>query len=195
MALIPAACESCGAIWGAENLIGGTGAANVQITGSRVGPCPKCGGWGHIPDGVYGIQDDALKVVSSGAVPADHLQGLIDLLESLRDGEATPEDVIDKVEADAPELAPVIRNVLAKTDPKFWVSILIMILLWYLPSPKASSGPTAEEIATELRADNAPSLVQSQSNSGRPSQGATRPKRPPKTHGKSKQSKSRKRRK
>jgi hypothetical protein len=190
MAIVPAICESCGVVWGAENLIGGD-ATGIQFVNSRVGPCPNCGGMGLIPDGVYDIRDDTLQVVASANVPPETLRGLVGALESLRRGEASPEEVIEKAEAEAPELAPIIRRVL-ELDPKFWASILIAILLWYLPSP-TSQGPTADEIATELRADNTPGLV-APPPSGQAKSSAKR-KRPTKAHGKAKQRKSRKRRK
>ena len=62
MALVPVICDSCSVIWGAENIFAGSG-ANIQMTGNKVSPCPNCGSVGSIPDGVYELQDDTLKVV------------------------------------------------------------------------------------------------------------------------------------
>ncbi|MGB7588689.1 MAG: hypothetical protein WBM00_08275 [Solirubrobacterales bacterium] len=198
MATVPAICESCGAIWGAENFIGGSGSTNIQITGSKVGPCPQCGGWGSIPDGVYDLQDDMLQVVKSANVSPDVLQGLIRLLESLRRGEITDAEVIEKAETDTPDLAPVIRQVLAKSDRTKWLGILLAIIGIYLQlqTPKP---PTAEEIARELRRDPVPGLVvpptrASQPSRQTPSKRSIRHKRPPKAYGKSKPRKSGKRR-
>src|SRR6476469_6330210 len=159
MTLVPVVCESCELVWGDERLIDADGATDLRISNVQVGPCPKCGGFGRVPDGVYDVRDDTLQVVGSSDIPADTLQGLIATLESLRDGEASAEDVIDKAEAEAPELVPFIREMLAKGDSKFWLSALIAVLLWSVPSPLASRPPTAEEIANELRADNIPGLA------------------------------------
>ncbi|MGN6815507.1 MAG: hypothetical protein ACTHK3_05410 [Solirubrobacterales bacterium] len=101
MAMVPAICDSCGVIWGAEGVIGGTGATNIQITGSKVGPCPNCGSMGSIPDGIYDLQDDALKVVKAAGTTEENLQGLISLLESLRESEASSAEVIETVEREA----------------------------------------------------------------------------------------------
>lgn len=197
MATIPAICDSCGAIWGAENVIGGSGARNIQMTGNKVGPCPNCGGWGSIPDGVYDIQDDTLRVVESANIRPDVLQGLIGALEALRRGDVSDAEVVEKAEAEAPDLAPVIREVLAKPDRTKWLGILLAIIGLYLQM-QAPKPPTAEEIASELRADDVPGLVAPQGPERQPARRSTGPpakrKRLPKTHGKAKQRKSRKRR-
>lgn len=62
MAMVPAICDRCGGIFGSEGFIGGSSAKNITMVGNQVGPWPNCGGMGSIPDGVYDIQDNTLKV-------------------------------------------------------------------------------------------------------------------------------------
>lgn len=190
MALIPAICDSCGAIWGAEGFIGGTGATNITITGSKVGPCPNCGGMGSIPDGVYDIQDDTLKVIKASGTPPDTLQNLIGLLEAHRRGEASSSQVIDTVEREAPALASTVRDALAKSDPAKWITLLIAVITMYLQA-STPAPPSAHEVAEAIRKKPIPTYEAKP----RPERKASaRRKRPAKTHGKMKQGKSRKRR-
>jgi hypothetical protein len=189
MALVPAICDSCGTIWGAENIFGGD-AKNLILTGNKVGPCPKCGGLGSIPDGVYDIQDDTFKVIDTGNIPADVLQGLIDVLDSLRRGEASSSEVIETVEREAPALAPTVKSVLDKSDPAKWVLLLIAIIALYLQAT-AASPPSAEEVADEIREKPVPTYSVPPPTAPK---AKAKPKRPPKAHRKTKQRKSRKRR-
>jgi hypothetical protein len=190
MAMIPVICSQCGTVFGSPNLIGGN-ASSIQFENVGVGPCPKCGGTGKVPDGTYDLQDDTLKVVQSSGIPAPALQGLIDLLESLQRGDASNDEVMERVEADAPALAPTVRNVLAKSDPAQWIALLIAVIALYLQGI-AKQPPSADEVANAIRAKPVPTYAVPAPNPAAKSK--PKRKRPSKTHGEAKQRKSRKRR-
>jgi hypothetical protein len=195
MAMVPAICDSCGAIFGSESFIGGSGAKDITLIGNKVGPCPNCGGMGSIPDGVYDIQDDTLKVIRAAGTSPQTLQSLIGLLESLRRGEASSSQVIDRVEREAPALAPTVRNALGKSDPAKWITLLIAIITLYLQAT-AAPPPSADEVADAIREKPVPTYSApppTTAESAAPSPKG-RKKPPPKAHGKAKQRKSRKRR-
>lgn len=191
MATIPAICDACGTVWGAENIIGGPGTVKgLRITDSKVGPCPACKvGWGSIPDGVYDMEDEVMSVVEAGDGSTANLQALVDVLQSRRRGETTDAEVMATVQAAAPALAATVESALQKSDPVKWVTVLLTILMAYLnlttPVP-----PSAEEIAHEMRTQPVPTYSVPPPKAKKPK--AT--KRPAKSHGKAKQRKSRKRR-
>jgi len=188
--MIPAICSRCSTVFGSTNAIGGN-AKNVQLSNVGVGPCPECGGMGKVPDGIYDLQNDTLKVVRSSGIPAPALQGLIDLLEALRRGDASNEEVIQRVEADTPALAPTVRNVLAKSDPAKWITLLIAVIALYLQAT-AKQPSSAEEVSNAIRAKPVPTYaVPSPDPAAKPK---SKRKRPSKTQGKAKHRKSRKRR-
>jgi hypothetical protein len=189
--MIPAICDSCGVTWGAEGVIAGSGATNIQITGSKVGPCPRCGGMGSIPDGIYDLQDDTLKVIQAAATTSEDLQDLITLLESLREGEASSAEVIETVAREVPDLAPVVRKGLAKSDPTKLIALLIAIVTLYLQA-STPAPPSADEVADAIREQPLPTYTAPSARNDRKAN--ARRKSSPKTHGKSKQRKSRKRR-
>lgn len=193
MALVPVICDSCSVAWGAENIFAGS-ATNIQMTGNKVSPCPNCGGVGSIPDGVYDLQDDTLKVVESSGSSAEQLQGIISLLESLRDGQRSEPEVIAEVESAAPGLVPIVVRALGNPG---WLAVLIAILSVYLQA-SAPSPPTAEEIGEAIRQQPVPTVQAEPPAVRSRSEGATpkpkRAKRLPKRHGAAKRRKSRKRR-
>jgi hypothetical protein len=144
---------------------------------------------GSIPDGVYDIQDDVLKVIEVSGTTPDALQNLVSLLEALRRGEASKSQVLDTVEREAPALAPTVRGALAKSDPAKLITLLIAIISLYLQTT-VGSPPSADEVADAIREKPIPTYS-APAPSPKPK---TKHKRPPKTHGKAKQRKSRKRR-
>ena len=83
---------------------------------------------GRIPDGEYTLIDDTLQVVKSADLDADILQEIIDTLEAYAAGKATDTEVVEKVEADAPQLLGAVRDFLAKTEPISWIALLLAIL-------------------------------------------------------------------
>jgi hypothetical protein len=186
MATIPVICDdpNCGTLWGSTNFIGGE-ASGVILAGNKVGPCPRCGGVGSVPDGEFDLIEDTLEVVRSADLPRDVLQQLIDVMQAHASGNASDADVIEQVESTAPSLASVVRDYLAKSDPASWLTLLVTILL-AMTQPTA---PSAQDIAKEIWANKPHAVKQSRPHAAKP-----KGKRPAKSVGKAKQPKSRKRR-
>jgi hypothetical protein len=128
-------------------------------------------------------------VRAAGTTP-ENLQSLIGLLEGLREGEASSAEVMETVEREAPDLAPVVRKGLATSDPIKLITLLITILALYLQATTPAP-PSADEVADAIREKPMPTYSVPAPSERRAS---GRRKRPPKTHGKAKQRKSRKRR-
>lgn len=173
--MVPGVCDECGAIFGAEVLTGARG-RNIQLGGAKIGPCPSCGGTGSVPEGTFDLIDDTLRVVKAGAIEKIALNAIIEVLEDRTAGKVTDEEVMARVEATAPRLAPTVKDYLAKSDPATWLALLISILMalqsWSAPSP-----PSAEEIANAIWAKEHPGRVapmKSKSEERRPRSGPTR---------------------
>lgn len=133
---VPVVCESCGTLFVVTNLIGGSGAANVQIENSRYSPCPACGGTGRILDGLYEFAGDALRsFTATTPYSALHIQRLIRVVKRAQRGEATAQDIADSIQRDAPDLAAVAQRLLVpKTAGDFYamLAVLLAILLYLL---------------------------------------------------------------
>jgi hypothetical protein len=193
MATVPGVCDNCGAVFGSEALTGAEG-RNIDLSGAKVGPCPVCGAGGSVPEGVYDLIDDTLSVIKMTAETVI-FDAIIEVLEDRSAGRVSDAEVMERVEATAPALAPTVKGYLAKSDPTSWIAMLISILM-LLQSSSAPSPPSAEEIANAIWAKDHPAQVTAPVAGDTSPRRSTKPhrKRPPKAHGKAKQRKSRKRR-
>lgn len=183
MATVPGICENCGAVFGAEALTGAEG-TEIQLGGAKIGPCPSCGSVGRVPEGTYDLIEDTLRVVRAAAVEKVILDAVIEVLEDRAEGRATDTQVMERVEAAAPALAPTVKSYLAKSDPATWLTLLVAVLAMVMQS-SSSSSPSAEEIADAIWAKNHPAKS-AKSNLTR-----TTHKRAPKAHGKTEHRRSR----
>jgi uncharacterized protein YecA (UPF0149 family) len=80
------------------------------------GPCPVCGGRGHIPDGLYNFVGQTIELLSGPASTVADLQKLAAILERARQQRADHEEVSAAIAREAPAftglgtLLPTNRN-------------------------------------------------------------------------------------
>jgi hypothetical protein len=73
MPLMPAICDNCGAVF-SSGVMGSDGASHITFANCTAGPCPRCGGMGHIPDGVYNFIGNAIEFLSGPQRTIDELK-------------------------------------------------------------------------------------------------------------------------
>ncbi len=74
-----AVCDRCGAKFPSGIEVSGRGSA--LLVGNTVGPCPVCGGLGHVPDGLYEFEEAVEQAIA--ATTPDDLARIRDSLEEL----------------------------------------------------------------------------------------------------------------
>lgn len=63
---LPAICNKCGCIFESGFALGF--GSTMTISNCNSGPCPRCGGSGNIPNGVYKFINNTVQLItSSGA--------------------------------------------------------------------------------------------------------------------------------
>ena len=104
---------------------------NTRFIGVSSGPCPKCGGSGSVPDGLYDAAEDTLNLVSTW--PQDRIDRLI---EGLREAKTAsdPLAATKSALAQEQELWIIANRLLIPTNPaEFWafVAALFAILMYF----------------------------------------------------------------
>jgi len=84
------------------------------MVGGIDGPCPKCGGTGTIPDGIYEAAGDVIRVLASSQKTIDQLQKIASTINRARNNLSEPENAVETIKREAPELSSI-ADVLPRT--------------------------------------------------------------------------------
>lgn len=127
---MPAVCDNCTTIFpsGLEIQQG-----RAFFIDNKSGPCPYCGGWGHIPDGEFEFFDNIIQVLNAPNRTLSELRSLAKLLEQIkRTPGLKPEEAAKEIEKEIPELQNFISQ-FQNIDYKFWISILLSTIYFLIP--------------------------------------------------------------
>ena len=137
----PAFCDKCGAIF--PSGLNFENSTNITLNNVGSGPCPACGGMGHVPDGVYNFIGNTIELLSGPTRTIVELQRLATILEKAKEKQSAYEDVTKEIEEQVPELSSIIY-ILPKTRTDLYAFIAIIITL--LVSQSSSEEPQNIEI-------------------------------------------------
>ena len=103
MPTVPAFCNICGTAFNsgffAEH------AHNISFAGNTSGPCPKCGGMGHVPDGVFNFIGDTIEILSAPERTIAELMSLAKILREARAMAETRDQVAARIDKELPALS------------------------------------------------------------------------------------------
>lgn len=95
---LPAVCGKCGRTFPSLYAVG-PGTTGIVFDGNTSGPCPHCGGMGHVPDGTFSFQAAAESAIR-GATTAER-EALFKALQELPEGASGAEVAASLDEASA----------------------------------------------------------------------------------------------
>jgi hypothetical protein len=122
---MPAFCDNCGAIFGSGLVF--ENCSNVSLSGGKSGPCPRCGSNGSVPDGVYDITGNAIKLISGTLKTVEQLKALSIILSNAQKNNQTREEVNEKIQKETPELSSL-TAILPKTRIELYAFITIILM-------------------------------------------------------------------
>lgn len=125
MANPPAYCSNCGAIFPSPISILGGG--RVTLVGN-ITNCPRCGGAANILDGVFGVTNGVLQLLSGPQITRDVLRAVTTLIERAVRKEITPQDLEKEVTAINPELGAAVSEITKSPWPLAVLTILMLAL-------------------------------------------------------------------
>lgn len=127
-----------------------------MLEGNFAGPCPRCGGTGRIPDGLFDFIGNTIRVLAGPEQTVDALQRLQVIVEDARQQGIDPRQFADAVEKQVPELGSLVRQLLIpRTAGDFYtfLSFLVAAILLVLSLKQQSPSVTninIEERVTEV---------------------------------------------
>ncbi|WP_198551560.1 SEC-C metal-binding domain-containing protein [Moritella sp. Urea-trap-13] len=114
------------------------------MTGNRSGPCPKCGGMGSVPDGVFNVLEGAIEILNAPARTVEQLMRYVQVLNTAKEQHLSSEEVKERIDKEAPELS-LMCMFLPKNFSDLCVFLtLIVTFLMYVSSLNASDNFPSE---------------------------------------------------
>lgn len=136
---VPAVCDNCGAIFPSSFEV--ENSTNISFSGCGSGPCPACGGKGHIPDGVYNFIGNTIELLSGPSRTVAELERLASIIKKAKERNSSYNDVAKEIEEQLPELSSL-KDILPKTRAELYAFLAIIISTITLLLSQASSGET-----------------------------------------------------
>lgn len=129
MPSIPAFCDNCGTAFPSGFFM--ENCTNISLRGNKSGPCPKCGGMGSVPDGVFNVIGDVIDIIDAPRKTVEQLSRYVKVLHEARSLNFSREEVKRKIEEDVPELSGI-SSLLPKTRTELYAFIALLISLFTL---------------------------------------------------------------
>ena len=131
MPMIPAICNICGTPFPSGFLLM-EGAQHTTFTNCGAGPCPKCGGMGHIIDGIYDFIGNSIRVIQNNGYNRTRIVLFRETIQKAKDLKLEPEQVVDEIQKSYPDFSAVL-SIIPRDPAGFWTFIGALIaLLTYL---------------------------------------------------------------
>ena len=141
MPALPAFCDTCGTAFPsgffAEN------SYNITFSGCKSGPCPVCGGMGHIPDGVFNVVGSTIEILAAPTRTVQELSRLAEIIRTARSRRTEPEVVASQIERELPSFKPLLQLLPANRSEWYaFLAVVLAIIQVYLAASPPAASPT-----------------------------------------------------
>lgn len=124
--IVPAICDTCSTIFpsGFEMV----DCTNVRFNNCTSGPCPKCSGVGHIPDGIYNFIGNTIELLSGPSKTISQLTRIAGIVEKAKSTRMSYQEVIREIDNNAPELSSL-KDCLPKSRNELYAFLALIITI------------------------------------------------------------------
>ena len=145
MPSVPAFCDTCGTAFNSGIFV--ENSSNITFRGNRAGPCPSCGGMGHVPDGVFNFIGNTIEILSATQRTVSELMGLARILREARARAETKEQVTARIEKELPAFSLLARLLPEnKSELYGFLGVILAAIALYTQSPEKSPSQTTINI-------------------------------------------------
>jgi len=143
---VPAFCDTCGAVFRSGFVV--ENSTNITFAGNRSGPCPVCGGMGHVPDGVFNFVGNTIEILSAPQRTLDELSRLAKILHEARETKQNPEQVAETIRKEVPGLSSL-ADFLPKTRAELYGFIALIVAVITLLTQGGQSGRNTTNVTLD----------------------------------------------
>lgn len=120
---MPAICNTCGTAFPSGFVF--ENCRNVSLQGNKSGPCPKCGGMGDIPDGVFDFIDNTIKIISANYKTFEALSKIYNVVREIKNENLTNNEISKRINENIPELS----HILSSPSALIYIPIILEALI------------------------------------------------------------------
>ena len=149
MPTMPAFCDTCGTIFGSGIQI--ENSANISFSGCTAGPCPKCGGNGNVPDGIYSFFDQTIHILSAKERTREEFAKLAALLKAAKQRNTSANELAAEIEQKVPSLSML--GVLLPKDRNEtlqYISLLLAIISIVIALKPSAPSITVNQVIEQV---------------------------------------------
>ena len=126
MPLIPAFCDNCGAAFSSGFFL--DNCTNITLSGNKSGPCPRCGGMGSVPDGVFNVIGGVIEQIGVIRSKTETLNKVVAILNSAAETKVSSQQLAQSIRKETPELSSL-ADVLPKTRVELYAFITLLLAI------------------------------------------------------------------
>ncbi|MCG9699555.1 SEC-C domain-containing protein [Vibrio natriegens] len=145
MPMIPAFCDNCGTPFSSGIFV--ENCLHITMTGNRAGPCPKCGGMGSVPDGVFSVIGNAIEILNAPSRSLEQLRRYAQVLDEAKEKRLSREEVKQKIDDEVPEFSSV-SQFLPKSRSELYafLALIVSVLAYVTPLMMSDDGMSEGEV-------------------------------------------------
>ncbi|MCQ4276736.1 YecA family protein [Stutzerimonas degradans] len=141
MPSFPAFCDTCGTVFSSGIFI--ENSTNISFAGNRSGPCPCCGGMGHVPDGVFNFIGNTIEILSAPERTIAELTQLAKILAEAKAKSDTREQVASRIEKEVPSLSKLVQLLPENRSELYgFLAVILAAVQLFTQTPAAPSSTT-----------------------------------------------------
>lgn len=125
---------------------------NVSFAGNRSGPCPNCGGMGHVPDGVFNFIGNTIEILSAPERTISELLGLVEILKEAQTRGDSKEQVVKRIESELPNLSLLAKLLPTNKNELYgFLGVVIAAAALYTQSPDQAPSQQVVNVAQVIQ--------------------------------------------
>ncbi|MHB8223226.1 MAG: SEC-C metal-binding domain-containing protein, partial [Desulfurivibrionaceae bacterium] len=109
-------------------------AINITLSGNKSGPCPNCGGMGHVPDGVFNFIDSTIEILSAPQRTIKELSRLAQIFREAKAKQQSTEQVATQIKEELPGLSSL-ADLLPKNRAELYGFLALVVATVQLLTP------------------------------------------------------------
>jgi hypothetical protein len=139
MVIVPAFCDTCGTAF--PSGFAADNSKNIQFHNVRSGPCPKCGGMGHVLEGAFNFIGNTIEVINASTRTRADLTRLQVLIRKAKTA-PEPGPTLSNIQSEFPEFAGLLSVLPQNRADLYQFLGLILTLLTFLQTCKSKPEPS-----------------------------------------------------